>query len=192
MALLSLQFREETTPAEAEIKSFHLFNHNFCTWKFPKPKGGMTGILWDSVISWCNFPIKFVLVAYTFSQLSGKKLVCKIPSAFYGKRGQKYFPCEQWKRNLDLFFSLLERAQTSLSLYYLENLGRERHGNDALQGGCLAKKSWSIVGFLSKKLSFVVIYTETPQQFPPQSVSWEHQCKPARISFPALKATLPS
>lgn len=21
-----------------------------------------------------------------------------------GKRGQKYFPCEQWKRNLDLFF----------------------------------------------------------------------------------------
>lgn len=92
-------------------------------------------------------------------------MVYKISSAFYGKRSQKYFPCEQWQRNLNLF-SPMERDQTSLPFYYLEKLGRESNGNEAwkpaLEGGCLAKKPWTIVGFLSKKLSFVVIYTEIP------------------------------
>lgn len=71
----------------------------------------------------------------------------------------------------------MERDQTSLPFYYLEKLGRESNGNEAWkpasEGGCLAKKPWTIVGFLSKKLSFVVIYTEIPQRCPPQSVPWE-------------------
>lgn len=37
--------------------------------------------------------------------MEGKSLVCKTPSGFYGKRGHKYFPCQQWKRNLDLVSS---------------------------------------------------------------------------------------
>lgn len=108
-----------------------------------------------------------------------------------GKRGQKYFPCEQWKRNLDLFFPHGESS--NIRVYYLEKPGRESHGNEAwkpaLEGRCLAKKSWSIVGFISKKLSPVVIYPEPQQQFPPQVFPCANQ---QGISFSALQATLPS
>lgn len=47
------------------------------------------------------------------------------------------------------------------------------------------------IGFISKKLSFMVIYPGTQQQFPPPSVAWEHMWKQEGISFSALQATLP-
>lgn len=99
-----------------------------------------------------------------------------------GKRGQKYFPCEQWKRNLDLFFHHRESSDIHVFLLFAEarkrepwewsleaSLGRGMSSKEIMEYCRIYFKEIESCGHLPRDSTTV----STP------SVPREHTCKPA-------------
>lgn len=126
--------------------------------------------------------------------IEGKNLVYKISSAFYGKRSQKYFPCEQWQRNLNLFFPHGERSDISAFLLFGEAGKREQWEwslEASLGRGMLSKETMDYCRISFKEIEFCghlhrdSIAVSTPE------CSLGVTANQQGIPFPALQAILP-